>query len=236
MRIGLVTIAYNEQRFVKPFLEHIPEWVNEKLVLVSSKPWQGEFELPDKTDEIARDLGATVIVHDWPTEEEQRNAGQFYFHDCDWIIVLDPDEFLDRKGWNSLRELVETGSQEAYVVEHQRVFYKNKEVSPHTDYQQIVLVKPSVRFTENRVVNCGFGTASVDLFHFSWARTNKEVWSKISHYSHADEMDIKGWYKDVWLKDKTENLHPMSPETLKALIPAKLPVELARLNLWPKIN
>lgn len=233
MKVGLITVAYNEERFIGPFLKHIPKWVGERVVLVSTKPWNGEYELPDKTDEIARAEGATVICNYWPNEAEQRNTGLDLLSDCDYVIVLDPDEFLDDKGWSVLRQSCETKMGDAYVVRHQRVFYKDKEVYPHTDYQQIILVKPHVRFPHARNVDRGFEELPIDLFHFSWARTDKEVWSKISHYTHANEMDIKKWYDEVWLAGKETDLHPNTPEALKALVPAKLPLELQRLKLWP---
>lgn len=229
-RIGLVTVAYNEQRLIAPFLRHIPDWVDEKLVLRSLLPWQGKEEPLDKTAEVAVGEGATVIEYYWPTEAEQRNAGQEYLMDYDWIIILDPDEFLSNKGWANLKRALKKSTDHAHIVEHQRVFWKDKEVYPHTDYKQIIAVKPYVRFSEARVVDYPYTEIPVELFHFSWARTDEEIKSKISHYSHADEL-IPNWYDEVWLGNKQENLHPKSPETLKSLIPAQLPPELERLNL-----
>lgn len=233
MRVGLYTICYNEQRFIGPFLDHIPEWVDEKIVLVSTLPWQGEPDEQDQTAEIARSKGATVVENAWIDEAEQRNTGMSMLVDCDWVIVMDPDELLSKKEWEKLRVFCEVATARAYVVEKQRVFYKNKEVYPCHDYQQIILVRPGVEFVEKRNVNCHYDVAPIELLHFSWARTNKEVWSKISHYSHANEMDIEGWYKNVWLAGKTEDLHPNTPEALKALIDAKLPPELDKLGLLP---
>lgn len=235
MKVGLITLAYNEQRFIKPFLEHIPAWVDKKVVLVSTKPWQGESEPLDDTARIAEDLGALVISNNWPDEALQRNTGLDLCEDCDYVVVLDPDEFLDDAGWEELKHQIEAGYiNEAAVIQHQRVFYKDKEVKPHTDYQQIILVKPHVRFPFARNIDRAYQEVPVELYHFSWARTDKEIWSKISHYSHADQMDIEKWYKEVWLSDKTTDLHPNTPETLKALVTAKLPPELERLDLWPK--
>lgn len=234
MKVALVTIAFNEQRFIKPFLQHIPDWVDEIFVLVSTKPWHGEDEPQDKTAQIAREMGATVIENYWYTEAEQRNTGQALCADFDWVIILDPDEFLDNIGWQKLELSCEFNRDEAYTVSNQRVFYKDKEVYPHNDYKQIIQVKPHVRFTFARNVDCYFESLPIELFHFSWARTDEEVWRKISHYTHAKDMNIEKWYKEVWLGNQTTNLHPNTPSTLKALIPAKLPPELERLNLWPK--
>lgn len=237
MKVGLVTIAYNEQRFIRPFLEHIPEWVDEKFVLVSTKPWQGEDEPLDSTAQIASELGATVIENYWPSEADQRNTGQALCADCDWVVVLDPDEYLDGTGWADLKAWIDKGyTSPAGVVKHQRVFWKDKEVYPHKDYQQIILVRPYVNFSFARNIDRTFIELPVELYHFSWARTDKEVWSKISHYSHANEMDIKKWYDEVWLAGKTTNLHPKTPEALEALVEAKLPPELEKLNLFPNAD
>lgn len=227
--IGLVTIAYNEERFIKPFLQHIPDWVDEKLVLVSSKPWFGKPDNQDKTADIARELGATVMEYPWDSEEQQRNTGQNYFDGYDWVIVLDPDEFLDNKNWEYLKDYLEDSESEAAIVDHQRVFWKDKEVYPHTDYQQLIAVKPHVRFTDKRVVETGYDIAPVELLHFSWARTDKEILSKVKHYAHANDFDVDKWYKEVWLTDKQTDLHPVSPETLKSLIDVKLPPEIEKL-------
>lgn len=235
MKIGLVTIAYNEERFITPFLKNVPKWVDETLVLVSQIPWQGKTEMPDETDIIAEEMGATVIINDWKTEQDQRNAGQEYFHDFDWIITLDPDEYLDKKGWKALKEFIDVAKDNAYVCSSQFTYWKSGYViDPGEEYTQIILTRPTVRYGDKRVVNSNWGYAPVVVHHFSWARTDSECLSKISHYAHAHELDHK-WYEDVWLKwtPEMENLHPLSPEALKRAIPAKLPKELEALDLWP---
>lgn len=232
MKYGLVTLAFNEERFIEPFLRHIPDWVDKKIVLVSTKPWQGEPEPRDYTADIAREMGATVVENYWPTEESQRNTGQDLCSDCDWVIVLDPDEFLTAEAWDELRDFDK--DQEAYVPYVQRTYWKDGFViDPPEDYKQIVLVKPNVRFVDKRVVNTGYGFLPIELHHFSWARTDDEVWKKISHYSHANEFDKEAWFTDIWSSNRRENLHPLTPQSLKEAIPAILPPELEKLKLWP---
>jgi hypothetical protein len=232
VRVATCAIAYHEPRFITPHIQHIPDWVEEKLVLVTERPWQGEPLGFDETPGLAATAGATVMVYPWKTEEDQRNAGQEYLSDYDWVIVLDPDEFLSNQAWGFLYNFLQTAEADAYVVDHQRVFYKDKEVSPHTDYQMLIAVRPSVRFVDKRVVDCAYGTAPIELLHFSWARTDEEVLNKITHYAHAQEL-IPDWYTEVWKSDKTTDLHPKSPETLKALIEPVLPPEIEALHLWP---
>ena len=81
------------------------------------------------------------------------------------------------------------------------------------------------------MIDRNYDIAPVELLHFSWARTDKEILSKITHFAHADEFDTDKWYKEVWLANKTENLHPKSPETLKGLIDRELPKEIEELGL-----
>lgn len=233
MKVALVTIAFNEERFIRPFLKHIPDWIHEKLVLVSTKPWNGPEEAQDATATIAREMGATVVENYWPTEEAQRNTGQALLQDNDWIIVLDPDEYFSDEDWNSLKLYLEQTNTSAAVVRNQRVFWKNKEVSPCNDYQQLIVTRPDVKFVDKRVVNSGYDVAPVELLHFSWARTDKEVLSKITHYAHSEDFDTNKWYKSVWLANKQSNLHPVTPETLGGLTEPELPPEISELNLWP---
>src|ERR1039458_1551069 len=233
MKLAIETLAYKEERLILKFIQHYQDKVDEILVLNTSKPWKGKSDELDNTASIARSLGVSVIEHDWSDETAQRNAGLAYLHDFDWVIVLDPDEFLSNTDWAALVQTLERAEAPAYVVQHQRVFYKDKEVFPHSDYQQIIAINPKeAQFVDKRVVNCVYGVAPVDLFHMSWARTDEEVLRKITHYSHADEL-IPDWYEEVWLTDRKQNLHPKDPEVLAALIGAELPPELEALDLFP---
>jgi glycosyltransferase involved in cell wall biosynthesis len=234
MNLALEVLAYKEERLLPKFIQSMQDRVNEIVVLSSTKPWQGVGNgEKDKTAAIARSLGCAVIEYDWADETSQRNAGVDYCSDFDWLIVLDPDEFISNEDWDKFMECLEKAEAPAYIVEHQRVFWKHEEVFPHSDYQQLIALKPKqVRFVDKRVVNSVYGLAPVDLLHFSWARTDEEVLSKISHYSHANEL-IPDWYENVWKKNRRTNLHPKDPEVLAGLIPAVLPLEIQRLDLWP---
>ena len=67
MKVAVVAVALNEERFIKPWLQHIPDGVDTKCVLVSEEPWFGGQNIyRDKTYEIAEEAGAMVIKRDWP--------------------------------------------------------------------------------------------------------------------------------------------------------------------------
>lgn len=240
MNLGLITVAYREGRFIKKFLRHVPHWVDRKVVLLSRKPWFGAETPDDGTfDAVAEPKGGDGIpvLGTWETEHDQRNTGLALLDDCDWIIVLDPDEFLSNEDWNKLYGFLEETEADAVVCEGQHTYWKDGWVAdPPKDYQMLIAVRPHVKFVDKRVVNTAYVEAPVWVHHFSWARTDKEVWSKISHYAHAEDFDIKAWYKNVWKKWKPgmKDVHPTTPDTLHDFKKAELPPEIKELKLWPK--
>jgi hypothetical protein len=241
MKVGLVVIAYNEERLVKPFLQHTPSWIDETLVLISTKPWQGPHDPLDQTADIAESMGATVIKGDWPAEHEQRMAGQRYFSEYDWVIVLDPDEFLTRTGWRALKQFMneeESLFADAYVAWQQNTYWKRGyRIAPREDYKQIILVKPHVKFVDKRSVNTGYGAVPLRLHHMSWARTDAEVQSKILHRVPVRQLN-PAWYDRVWKqwKPSMKDLHPLTPAVFKQAIPTQLPSDLEKLDIWPPME
>lgn len=234
MKVGLIANAYNEARFLKPFLSHIPDWVEDKLVLITDPPWFGDTLEDDGSEQVCKDMGVRVIKHPWKDEEDQRNTGQAMLSDCDWILILEPDEFLSNEDWEKLYNFLQTADTPSYAVK-QRVFWGDGyESDPPEDFVPIIVTRPTVKFVEKRNVNSRWETLpDITLLHFAWARTDEEIWKKISHYSHAVDFDIKDWYENVWMARKTENVHPTTPEAIPRLIKAKLPPEIEKLGLWP---
>lgn len=235
--LAALCVAYREERFIPKYIQALTDRVDKIVVLNSTKPWFGEELEKDKTAAIARFLNADVIEYYWENEHEQRNAGLDYLSEYDWVLVLDPDEYFDDANWNKLINFLEKCEAPAAIVEGQYTYWKDGWVAdPPRDYLQLIAVRPKeVRFIDKRVINSGFAKAPVWLHHFSWARTDEEVWRKISHYAHAKDFDIQKWYNEVWLKWKPGDMdvHPTTPETLHRLIKAELPPEIERLKLWP---
>lgn len=236
MRIASVTVAYKEPRFIVPHLRHHKDFVDEQLVLVSSTPWHGtDSGEKDTTAELARKEGATVIEFPWANEHEQRNAGQEFFFDYDWLLILDPDEFLTKEDFRKLREFLQAvASMDAYVTDTQLTYWKSgMRIDPPEDYKQIIAVRPSVRFYDKRCVTSAWSIAPVHLHHFAYARTDAEMLKKISHFSHAPEFNTTDWYEEVWKSQRTWDLHPLHPHDYAEAVETVLPTELEELNLWP---
>lgn len=234
MRLACVTVAYCEQRLIAPFIQHMQNRVDEIVVLNSTRPWHGEEVEHDNTAAIARSLGCTVFEEYWPTEDAQRNTGQEYCSDYDWVIILDPDEFILDEDWDKLVQFLEVAPLDAYVCNNQYTLWKKGYViDPPEDYKQIIAVRPSVRFVDKRVVDSPWGYAPAELWHFSWARSDAEVWRKINSYGHAGEFDALKWFSEVWAdwEPTMTDLHPLTPSALHQALYIDLPEELKKLGL-----
>ncbi len=99
MKYGSVSIAYNEPRFIAPHLKHIPDWVNEKIVLNSTEPWSG---VPVENDTTAVDInstklskikGAKTVQADFMTYLN-KPVDNLFFHHC-LEHCPNPEEILE---------------------------------------------------------------------------------------------------------------------------------------------
>lgn len=232
MKLICITIAYKEERLIKPFIQHMQDRVDEIVVLNSIQPWNGDAEL-DNTAQIAESLGATVFRENWPDEHTQRNAGQEYGMDADWLIILDPDEYILDEDWRKLIKFLETAEADAYVPEVQYTYWKKHWIiDPPEEYRQIVAVRPDVRFVDKRVIDSPWGVSPSQLHHMSWRRNDAEVWRKINTYGHAGEFNQLKWFSEVWQdQERFTDLHPLTPSALKEAVRVKLPPELEELGL-----
>lgn len=239
MRLACATIAYHEERFIPKFIQVMQDRVERILVLNSATPLFGATEEQiDNTAKIAESLGAEALTYPWRTEPEMRNAGQEYLTTYDWIIWLDPDEYLLDSEWDKLIKSLKDCPADAVSNKTMNVYWKSGYIiDPPENHTPIVATRPNVRFTDTRCIDTGYIQAPICIDHFSWARTDEEVLRKVTHYGEADKFDGQHWYDNIWSKwtQGMENLHPVEPPALRKAIRVILPEELERLDLWPHV-
>ena len=87
--LSVVILTYNERLHIRRCIERVRPVATEIFVI--------DCHSTDGTQEIARELGATVVEHDWPGNQ----AAQFNWAldnlplTGDWVLRLDADEYLD---------------------------------------------------------------------------------------------------------------------------------------------
>ena len=60
MKLGAVTLAYNDEGTIAGTIKCLAPFVDEHVVLISEKPYFGEQLPPDKTEEICESLHEEV--------------------------------------------------------------------------------------------------------------------------------------------------------------------------------
>jgi hypothetical protein len=239
-----MTVAFNEERFIKSCIKQFDGLDFLHLVLVSDRPWNGDWP-SDKTANIADKAGAEVIVGYWPGQAEQFNFGlSTIFKDFDWVLIVDADEFYTKDGIEQLIFDLNTGADAVYAP-NMKVFWKTPSyrIVPDQYDNPVIAVRPNkVRFSNKRSLDCIRSASQTTLYHLSYVRNNDEMLKKIDSFEHTKEFDTQKWYKDVWLKwhennqDNPINLHPVVPEQFSNAIFDPVPEELRKLFEKNKLN
>jgi len=230
MKIAVLIIAYNEERYIGACIKQWEGLVDKVVVLLSAKPWNGVPSEADRTEMIARKMGAEVIIQDWRTEAEQRSWGCARLYDYDFVIINDADEFYTREDRVKIIEHLEKNKNEpCFRCPNMVTYWKTPEYifDPPDGHKPIIVVNPKkVKFYEHRQPMPVEETKlqeyqpiiPVTMHHFSWVRSDKEVKEKIEHYSHADIIK-PNWYEDVWLKwePNMDDIRPYGIERSRAV-------------------
>lgn len=217
--IAVLSIAHNEEDIIGQHIKMWTPYVDEYLLLLSNKPWNGSTNKADSTEEIARYWGATIQKGEWKTEHEQRNAGLHTLHDYDFVIVSDPDEFYIKKDLEKIVNRVKDkhdyenntdGNILAFKAKKVQTYWKTTDYifEPADSHQPIIAVNPKyTRFFDKRAASIINDVAPIDFVpeidvlchHLSWAKTNEKALEKIQTYAHAGDIP-NDWYEEVWKK------------------------------------
>jgi len=221
-----ITIAYNEGTRIRQALQNrLEAGYEENLVMLSEKPFYGNEYPKDKTEEIAKEMGAEVIKGVWPQDDPMLNVGLNVLKGFDYVLFLAPDEFLTKEGHRRLREFVEGDrNYSAYAISKMNTYFKTDQwrIEPREEYHPIVVIDPNkAQYRDIRSVTCDYGYLPDDitLYHYSWARTDEEVRRKIENFSHAPQM-IPNWYKDHWENwtHESKDFHPTHPPQYHSVV------------------
>jgi glycosyltransferase involved in cell wall biosynthesis len=215
-KLAICTVAYNESEYIEKCIEKWKGKVDKHLVLVSTRPWNGEPQEYDGTAELAKKAGAEVIIRYWRTEAEQRNWGLAYLYDYDYVLIIDPDEFYIEEDQQKILKALENPTIEGkktpvFVPKEMVTYWKTTDYifDPADKHKPTIAIDPKKgTFLQHRCPQPFDGSVpflepvgriDVTCHHFSWVHSDKKVEEKIQSYSHTDVIPTN-WYEDVWLK------------------------------------
>lgn len=234
MKIGILTNAFLEERFIQGCVEQFKNFDVKHLVLIPYKAWNGPYVSGfDNTGVLAIDSGASVIYGDWKSTSDQLNYGLTQFKDYDWVIICDADERYTQYGLQRFFDFFPYIEADVIKTNDWIVYWKTAdyELLPHqTDYPTIA-VKPHVKFVNIRDTGLDYNYIDVPMYHFSYYRTDEEMLKKISAFEASKQFNIQKWYENIWLKwtPEMENLHPVNPNQFKKAIYNPPPQEIKEL-------
>ena len=141
--ISAVIITKNEEENITACLESIAEVVDEIIVV--------DHNSSDRTAEIARNNGATVITAEWNTYGISKNLGNQHAKN-DWILSIDADERLSPELQTSIAKC---GLDESHIYALDRCTYYNHKAikfgSWYPDWKKRIFNKRHTQWSENKV-------------------------------------------------------------------------------------
>jgi glycosyltransferase involved in cell wall biosynthesis len=229
MRLAILTLAYNEEETIEPVIKNWLGLADKHLVLLSSKPWHGKPEEPDKTEEICKRYELDVVKMNWQSETEQRNWGLAYLYDYDYVMVVDADELWLYEDQVKVYEILSKGKENVlgglakehcYRASKVATYWKDTDriLDPPDSHKPIIAVNPKkVLFTEHRAVQ-GIDQPEIDmeLHHLSYCKSDKKIFNKIKQFEHYDQIR-KNWYQEIWEGDQVEDVRPYGPEKSRVI-------------------
>lgn len=230
MLINAVTPCYNDETTIGAVIKCLKPFVKNHFVMLSEVPYFGEGAKPDRSEEIAEDLGAIVVKGKWALDHYQRNAGQTLSCGADWVFTFDSDELMCAEELENLIKFAEktpfhaiTNCPEVYWFDTDHV------LCPKSTYSPPIMCRPNVRYPYIRNINCPFDVFEGTMHHLSWCRP-KDILKKVLNYAHAtDFKDADKWYENVFCK-WTEGQNALMPDnTSFPVIYQPLPKELKDL-------
>jgi len=222
MKVAACICVYNETHLLKACLKQFPEWVDQILVLVSRYPWKGagsnkQHETHDLLKSVKDERVKWQIVN-CKNEQDQRNLGIGILNEYDWVITLDADEYFTSKGWEEIRENMEDWGSCNLLVAKMRTYWKTSDYrwDPGDTHMPTIAVRPKTTsfFDKRQVTEILQRQVRPDLYHFSWVRTDEEVYQKVQNYMHASDFDGMAWYGNIWKawsEDKANEMKNLRP-------------------------
>jgi len=229
MRIGAVTPCFNDEATISGTIKCLAPFVDRHVVLISEKPYYGEDEEPDRSEEICNNLGVDVVKGVWELDNYQRNLGISMCRDMDWVLTLDSDEMFTSDEMDKFLGFLSETKVRAVAV-RPIVYWKDTDhiLEPRPEFTPIVAVNPMVKFMHIRNVDHG-GAIWIggDMHHLSWCAP-KDIYKKVIHYAHAPDFCGETWYVkhyEPWVEGDLAVL----PDRMYKVVKQPLPDELKQL-------
>ena len=203
MNLAAVTMAYRDEGTIRGTLACLAPVVKKHIVFINDKPFHGDYEPPDATEDICREFpNVEVVKGNWP-EHILRNIGLSLCKECDWVLGFNADEMMTQEDLSKLKLYLSQTARDA-VGFISKVYWKTTDYrfDPDPDFVNVCVVRPksNARYFDTQCIDCPYDSLHyrqppfITHHHLSYCAP-KDILSKITHYNHADEFDGLAWYE-----------------------------------------
>lgn len=248
MQLAAHVLAYNVDRFIDHTLQNCAPHVDKIFVTYAHRPWgyiaesrEGKRN-PTTLERVhlaVERLHAAlpdappveIIVGDWPTDEETRNAAlsSARAEGFDWLIIQDADEFYTDASWEMMKShlLAESGldlfrttwylfwKSSQLVIEHCNGSIKDNNVG------FAIRCKPGASFVRSRTSNAeNVRLIDASCYHYAYVMDDAQIREKVTTWGHAHQFSPDVWLAAKWAAwtQETRNLHPVHPYMWKRAV------------------
>lgn len=229
--VAAVCVVYDDIRWLPQMIASTYDEVAALYFLVGEKSWNGvpssnlktiEFLETEKKERDPNDR-IHIIRGNWESETDQRNDGLSILREAgyEYCLIIDTDEIYSQQ---HLRQMIRHIRENPSVVVWQATFFAywkslQYRIDPPESYLPTVFVKPEGASFSHYRLTTGEprGVIPPDIgvcHHLSYARSDDEIYRKITTFSHVDEMQ-PDWFDRVWKgwdnNHDMLNIHPTHP-------------------------
>ena len=167
--LSLCMIVKDEEKFLPTCLESAKDQVDEIIIVDTGSS--------DRTVEIARKYGAKIYHHPWENSFSKARNYSLKYATCDWIMILDADEVVDKKDAHKLKDVIKDNDVNVINLP---VFYKPKGGKD-------LSVSSSERIFKNHL---GFYYEGIVHNCLKYSGTDKNVNIRLNHYGYHDGEEL----------------------------------------------
>jgi len=231
-KFATLTVAYNDEKHIGGMLDTFSEFYN--LVLIS-KPWRGEHIKFDRTEEIARKMGAEVILKDFNSQKEQRQFGLDYLKELgyEYVLMIDTDEYFTKEDIEKIIKYVNENPADMYSIKTARVYWKSWKWHFKHSGGNICFKSDSKMFGKREVSKDDKILklpGDIVFHHFSFERSLIDMLEKAETREYS-RMSYS-WLKKYWINWKPgDNYQDFIIEETKDIPPEILGIYIKSINM-----
>jgi len=220
MKIGVLVLVYNVDRFLLQMLDNCGPHVDRIYASWSPVPWtaynrdaRAVFKNKTSPELLKRSSyydKIVLITGEWADEVSQRNEAldRARADGMDFLIIQDADEFYTDSDYVANIEYMRRHPEADYFRGKWYMFWKTTEwvlelpgrAMANNETFAVNCRRP-VCFVSNRRVGSDYRLAPVvprPCCHLSWVYSDQEIWEKISTWGHADQVERERWFEIKW--------------------------------------